>query len=358
MGKGNDLKEYFVRIMPYGREGTKKTTWALMAAAAGFNVHMFDGDDGAHIIKQLPLSVEMKNRINIISCKDKLKFATFAMFITAFSGGREIRWDDNSRYMLDLSGAPDPTHAHFVLNVNKMTANDVVVLDSWTSYTKSLVFQFLNQNSINVESLTKYERDVYAWISFHADLLLTRMKSWPCHSVFIAHEETTEITKKTRDKKGQMVDTPIGEQFMQIFSTSRSHAKKVGINFSDIPWFHFNDSAVYIDTRPHEDRMGKARLVFKYGRWEEIQFKTFTDALGCVSKPDADSPGCVYYRPGEIENSIHKTAFSLGNGQQPASSGLHLSFGAGSDKLEQPPAPPIPQTEPTKFSIDLSGKKG
>ena len=147
------LKEgVLLRELLYGPAKTKKTWWAARAAEAGFNVHLFDGDDGAHIINNI--KPEVRERINVIDIRDTLNSQVMAIMMTHFlRASGPVVYDETARKRVILEKSMKLDHGHYIIDVNKLNKNDVFILDSWTAFAKSLKFKWYQENGVDVSIL-------------------------------------------------------------------------------------------------------------------------------------------------------------------------------------------------------------
>lgn len=302
MPYGDQLNDLQIRLMLFGRPKLKKTWWAMNAAAAGFNVLLLDGDKGAGIIQQVNHNI--RRRLRIIECADKLNVPVFADFITRFLAGHTIRWDDTDNRVIPTIQVPNPTHAHFIIDATKLTLNDVVVLDSWSSLVVSFVWQYHMENGIDLNKEPKDKWGNFRYSDRMLNWILSAIKAIPCHVIVIAHEMTNEETEPKHNQEGKIERVLTGEINIQADSSSRNHGGKLPKHFSDILYFHKKGTHIYVDTRAIEGRDGGSRLIYDDREWDKLQFTDFVKASGLEFQQDAPMPGCVYFEPGMMQTAL------------------------------------------------------
>lgn len=355
MPRGDAVVDPYVRLLPYGPIGSKKSLLAYKAAEAGFNVLVLDGDASSHI-KHL-VSPAARKRLHFISCKDSLQTPWFARTVIKLSSGQPLIWDDTMNWIKAIETPIDPTHQYYALELKKMNKNWVLVLDSITALVTSLNTQFYLETNLDIENPSvKPGFDGYNWSLRWMHLLTTRMKSWPCHVIMTAHEQVVDLTRKVQGKKpGETMAIPTGQQHVQMIGTSKDQARTMGTNFSDVLHHYFVGDKICVSTKPSADHEGKARLVFDDAEWEKMQFKRFADVLGIV--PDDNlGDGVKYYEPGEL----NKQYAIISNAAIAASAPAAFSFNADKldSKIEIPPlgAAAADGNAPAAMKLDLSGK--
>ena len=153
------LKEgnMLLRVLCYGPAKSKKTWWAGKAAEAGFNVTVLDGDNGWQILNNiLP---EAQERINVIELVDTMKNAVFCVALTQLLKDSQLVWNEK----LGASSKMQPTNATAIVDLEKLTTNDVLVIDSWTALVWSLVLRYAKENGVDLTDPEKADREFYSW---------------------------------------------------------------------------------------------------------------------------------------------------------------------------------------------------
>jgi len=303
MPRGSDLTNLPLRELLYGEPKTRKTWWAVAAAESGFNVLLFDGDDGAHIVKKL--SPAAQKRVRVVRCMDTAQHPLFIQVITRFMAGETVVWDDTAGQLISALAKPKEDHVIWELKLARATNTDVIITDSHTSLVTSLAWQYMMEQGQDVKDAKKQDWDAYAYAGRLVEWMHSCMHKVPCHYVHIAHEVIVDMTKKEPGgldpKTGKTIvnAVPTGEQYKRIVSSSKANAATLGRHFSDILWFHKVANKVYIDTRAEEGREGGSRNVFKDDEWDKLQFDTFVKSTGMIipgkDAPDIPMPLCLEF---------------------------------------------------------------
>ena len=92
--------------------------------------------------------------IRIINCFDTINKSVFSDFVARLLRGDTVYWndDDNKR-----ASRVEPANNTFVLNASKLTANDVLVLDSWTAIVWSTTVNMADEKDIDLSDAAKLE---------------------------------------------------------------------------------------------------------------------------------------------------------------------------------------------------------
>lgn len=269
-----DEGHMLLRVLEYGPAKSKKTWWAANAATAGFNVILLDGDDGWHILTNLPKEAQV--RVQVVDLTDKTKEPVFAMALTMLLKEGKLIWDEKNK----VSAKMNPKNATVILDTSTLTQNDVLVIDSWTALVWSLVLRYAKENAVDLTDPEKADRDFYGWGNAMTKWMLNQLKSLPCHVIVIGH--STVYEKYSKDgKKLEM-------QRRQPVSTSGPNAMQMASKFSDILYFSVKGSAFKIDVDGDNDKDGGSRaLPPKVYNWDELQFADLCKAYGIPLPQDA-----------------------------------------------------------------------
>lgn len=300
MPRGNNNKLSSIAMLLYGEPKTRKTWWALAAAEAGFNVHLFDGDKGGKIVKKL--SPKARERVNIINCYDTETRAIFADFIIRFTKSEKILWDDDiNRILPQFQTEVDKDHAYFEISLEKMTSNDVIIVDSIRALVYSTLWQTFADNNKDVAKFqAKPDWDVFHFQMAFLNTVLTRLRAAKCHLIVISHSDINELKEPKKNDKGEMERVPTGEVIKQPLSSSRSHGNSISGFFDDNLYFDNVGSNTFIDTQPNDERQAGSRSHYGRELWDKLQFGKFAELNGFVGNWDEQSKGCVYYPAGSL----------------------------------------------------------
>lgn len=322
-----------LRILAYGQSMTKKTTWAMAAAEAGFNVILLDGDGNAGVAKHIDAAAHP--RLNIIPVQDTTNTPVFARFIShALSTNqmsRKFLWDEDARSKVEIRSKANPEHAHYDIDFTKLTFNDVLVDDSWSALCWSIAWQFCIENNIQLDNATKVEWDGYRWAGALANFMLNQLQALPCHVIVIAHEELYE-KKKTIEVAGKSQQVTEWSR-IQPKSVSGPHGLQLSKHFGEVYNFTRKGLMYQIDCSGDRYRDGGSRVFPpKVNSWADLQFKSVCEAHGIktdVVRPPTEAvkwcpPGTTF------ENAPKKEAAPLGTAN--ASTATTVSANTGNAK--------------------------
>lgn len=301
----NSAETLLIRVLLYGAEKTKKSWWMLNGGFWGFNVLYFDIEKSVHIIKNVDEAA--LKRTLIVDLKDETDNAISSKFITKFLRGAEFLWDECCKLEVNVGGKPHPQCSHILFNASKLTANDMVCMDSYTEIVRSTRDQDAKALGIDIANGagavaakdSGQMRDIYHADGIGLSWILNACTKLPCHFGMIGHRDVYEIhDPKDRAK---LLDVR-----RQIKSSSGPHAATIGNQFSDILFFELLGTAFMIDTSAHQSRMGGCRIIPpKSYKWDELQFVDYCK-LGNYPRPSDDLPpseGFVWFPPGELPES-------------------------------------------------------
>lgn len=278
-------QDMLLRVLAYGNAKTKKTWWAGKAAEAGYNVLLLDGDDGWHILKQI--KPEAQKRIQVVNMTDNRGKPIFAAAMARLLKDGSLIWNEETKQSAKLN----PNANCININLDSFDSNSVVVMDSWTAYTVSLMLQYAKENMIDLSVAEEGDDKwgYYRWAGALATWNLVQLTALSCHVIVVAH---TDVYEK-RSKDGKRVEW----SKRQVKSTSGPHAMQLPAKFSDILYFYQKGTATKISTKGSEEADGGSRLVApgEYN-WEDLQFKALIKAAG-LALPKADNPLIDYSLP-------------------------------------------------------------
>lgn len=288
----DDVLDPRLKILAYGREKSKKSWWCARAAEAGFNVVFINGEHGGtQIINNVPK--EARERILICNVADTVDRPVFASFSAQFlKPGNNFTWDEQKQQ--SVPGLRDITHSFIEFDASKLTLNDVLVFDSWTTLSQSASHSYAIDHNIDVTDAEKTEWDGYGFEGRFLDFILAKLKALPCHVFVTAHAYTYE---KWNDKKGPERKMLWSRE--QPISSSGPHGGKVPTAFNDVLFFDRVSSEYFtIDTGGSKNSVGGSRLFPPYvHKWAELPPAEFFKKVGC--KPTgAPCLGARWIAPG------------------------------------------------------------
>lgn len=331
-----DDPDVLLRLLLYGPEKSKKTWLACAAAEAGFNVILLDCDDGAHILKQL--THEARKRIFHLNIIDMIERPVAAEFLARFMSGKKFIWDETDKTVCLTKKALKDAHKYIECDISNLTKYDVLILDSWTKVTNSLVWRWYYENNVDISSgdhVRSSDWPGYRWCGALASYFLRQCQAVKSHSIVIGHQTVYEKHKKV-NVGGKEQDT-IEWSRTQIKSTSGPHALTVGTDFSDILRFYFVGDVVKITTVAEQDLLGGTRLIppKKYN-WKELQFSNICGMIG-IPLP-VDAPPQTALAPidvEEVKKELEKTATNSSSGLIKPQTGTKAK-GSFSDLMRKP----------------------
>jgi len=271
----------------YGPSQTKKTFWAGMAAEAGYNVILLSGDSKYQVL--FNLTEEAQSRITILPVADKITGPQFGYaVVTALKAIAPLIWNDTKGQQLfkDL----DDEDNYILLDAKLLDHNFVLVVDSWTALVDSILWDFANEQGVDLSDGAKEEWELYGPCNRLATWILQQLQGLPCHVIVIGHSTMWEKRKGGKDKatKNEIIETR-----QQIISTSGNHSKLLPGHFSETLLFGITGNNYnWVDSRPQGDRDSGSRTLCKVGSWDEMQFKHFAEASGCIKPDPAQAESC------------------------------------------------------------------
>ena len=268
------------RVCLYGPAKSRKTTWALMAAEAGYRVLLLDSDRGSDVLVQLSLAA--RQRVYIFECHDSAEDAYAAAF-TTYAFKTFHFWVNEETRRLSFTKLPGLAHVDF-----RNFGNDtIVVYDSYTALVQSVVKSFCRENSIDLSDAKKTEWPGYGYAAMYLNWFLGQTKLLPCHLIMIGHSTQYEKYKKIpgSDKQGALEWSR-----RQLKSSSNPHSMGITKEFTDVLYTYVEGRQAYIDTRGNQyEEAGSRTIQPDRYKWEEMSFAALAKAAG-VSPPVGVEP--------------------------------------------------------------------
>lgn len=226
-----DERGNLLRALIYGPPKSQKTYFAMRLAEAGYNVILADLDDGAAVGHRLSEAAKRRVfRLDMRPNSDSYGTSGAAALSYAMSG-QTVYFDEEIRTYVPIQKI-DPDREYLRIALNRATARDVLVLDTWTAFVHQLTM-----NSVNVFSalkVPKLEWDDYGAIRLILDHFLGGLTKLNCHSIVVAHSETYAKKKPDVDPKGKQIHEIISSVRLQPASVSRAHAETMAGKFTDV----------------------------------------------------------------------------------------------------------------------------
>lgn len=275
-----------LRILLYGPSKCRKTTWALKAVEAGFNLVFLRGEDNLQVIRQIPRN--LLHKIKIIDIREPLGGASLCYFMTEFLSAKDFVWNETTKtkYISGIAAEADGNYVQ--VRPRLLGPNDILVLDTWTAYVQSMDRQFAGINHINLADAAKKDWEGYGWTGRLADWSISQLKALPCHVLVVAHQQTYEKKSSIRDGKGGWL-THTEWTRIQPVSTSSASSQRLAKDFTDVFLFYLVGEQVKIETGPKQDRDGGSTNVPPgTHNWEKFQFLDLFTTSG-IRKPDPEA---------------------------------------------------------------------
>lgn len=239
LNKGLPLK-----ALIYGYGKTRKTTWAGMVAKTNLNGIYCDCDNSAPVLGSM-LSAEEQAKLTYINISDDVASAKASWFVSAIAKGKPFIWDEVTRTIVKQQPIG---HSCLLINPQKLTSSDCLIIDSFTQLCNSLFIQYATENNIDLSLANKPEWDDYRWAGQLATFLLTSLMALPCNVILISHVKTYE--KKRKDKFGKEQTISVRTQ---PISVSNNHAETISKYFGEVYYFFKRGTGTLISTKTTDD---------------------------------------------------------------------------------------------------------
>lgn len=225
-----------------------KTYYAAMAAKAGFNVLYLDGDVGSatigKMIKEGTLSAEDASRIYLIDVRDTIlggvRDTRFVEFMNELCGSVVLKWNESENRIAKRNDSGEL----WEIRPAKMTSNDLIVIDSWTGYTESVMLWCGRANGVDITTATLSEmRAVYGGGGLKSTEMLQFIRSMPCNVIVLAHpDEFSHMTKPEGRKAGAINEKDLTVDWTKMIpkTTSKPQGLQMAKYFSDVAWMELS----------------------------------------------------------------------------------------------------------------------
>lgn len=312
--KGDGL----MRTLIYGPAKSKKTWWAARAAEAGFNVFLINGETGGEkIIKNI--APEIRKHIQVLNVVNMPNRAVMPEFMASFLRQNKFAWDEQLNQPRTSAGQIDATHSHYLINGKLLTADDVLIIDSYTQLAIGTSLKGAIDGQIDLSdpnSIDDDKRGFYGYSNSFLNWVLNNLNALPCHLIVIGHQNQYEKRGKVGDKEVILWSR------MQLMSSSGPHAMQIAKYFSDVLYFYMVGDIYRISTKAEADRDGGSRNI-KPGvfKWDELQFVDLCKAADVrlpinhnATKHAPPSAGIKWYPAGvEIEEMKKAPPVTIGS---------------------------------------------
>lgn len=235
-----------VKLAIIGDGKIGKTHYAAQAAEAGFNLLYLDGDVGLQTLSSM--SQEAKARTYYMNLADRVgqgsREPSFSRAIRAFCSQIDFVWNETEHRVANIPDRKNPDVALSWLKPGLLNSDTVLVLDSWTALSESLMLDGAENAGVDMEdSATSDMRGIYGAGTKMANNILQTIRSLPCHVIVICHPDEYTHTIKPANKKIKEIregDLKVGYSKMIPKSTSRPHGLQMSKYFTDVAWFEMS----------------------------------------------------------------------------------------------------------------------
>lgn len=310
--------ENLVRVLCYGQALTRKTTWALKAAEAGFNVIYFGFDHNFQVATQL--SAEAKKRVYHLDMRppEDAHANSGALTLVQAAKPAVTFFDEEARQYVPMNKL-EPETQYLRLDLTKVTPADIIVIDSWTAFVMNLAIA--QRPVLDVKSVPKLEWDDYAKVRLLLDLFIKNVSKLNCHLIVIGHAEVYARRRKDADPKATGSEA-IEQIRTQPSSISQAHASTLAKEFTDVLFFETQNAMVgpRISTRGSVDFDAGSRLFPPFDKkWEEFQFVNLLppEMLAHAAKNAGFSSEALYTAPGSEFKTGSGSSATINVGKAP-----------------------------------------
>jgi hypothetical protein len=295
------------KTLIYGAAKTKKTWWAARIAELGFNVHFFAAEEGTQIIRMLPNDI--RKTINIIDLRDRPDMSVASIFLALVAKQKPFCWDDVDRIQRTTQGGCDPTHGHYWIDTSKLTTRDVIVVDTWTMVSASILLQAAMDKGIDLSDASRPEQDIYNYMWNFAVWLLKNICSLNCHIVVVSHQESFDKYRPKKNPKDKNEPQILQFSRIQPVAHTRNFGMRMAASFDNVLYFYLIGDNVRVSTEANSDRDAGSRVIGPGTfSWDDLQFKHICEA-NKIKVPFERQPSeaIKYYAPGEVVADFHGT---------------------------------------------------
>lgn len=278
-----------IKLLLIGDGKIGKTHYAGMAAQAGLNLLYLDGDVGAATIGTLP--AKAREHIYLLSMLDRIdsgrRSHDFIDSMVAFTTNAKIVWNDSKGRLAGIRDKGDGSEL-WEISPGKLDHNDVVVIDSWTSLTESIMLKCALANGVDLTTATTADmRPVYQSGQLQATAMLQVIRAMPCHVIVIGHpDEYSHMIKP----EGRTVGA-VNEKDLKIAWTKRiakGTSKPAGLvmpkYFTDVAWAEMNPAGTErrLNFKVRNDAVGGGHFNDAKPADGEYSFAKLIEAIGGV----------------------------------------------------------------------------
>lgn len=180
------------RVLVVGLPGSGKTTLVAQLATM-YRLHWLDIENSAESLLKLPQAAQAN--IDLISLPDSASYPIAADTLAQlFRAGKAKICTTHGKVNCALC-AKDPAASHDILDFSLLDSNDVVVIDSITQWSNSILAHIMKARPVDA----KPERDDWGSLRKHTEFALSQMQAASFNLVVTAHaQEATMEDGKTK----------------------------------------------------------------------------------------------------------------------------------------------------------------
>ena len=271
-----------LRIFLYGPPKSKKTTWCLKAAEAGFRVLVFDADRGLNVLAQI--NKNALERIYSMPIYDGPTDANAALSMASILRRQEFWFDEQTRFYIH-SARTGLRHC----NLRDFGPETLLVFD-YTAIVESVVRQYAGENNIDLTDARKPEWEGYRWCGTILTWMLTQLRTLNrCHYVCIGH--MTQYEKHKPPPTDPKKQGPLEWTRQQMFSSSNPHAMSIGHHFTDVLKLYKEGATFWVDSTGNKfDEGGSQSIAPGKYEWDKLQFVDLLKSVGHIAPNPAAQP--------------------------------------------------------------------
>lgn len=287
-------KNALVKLLLIGDGKIGKTHYAGMAAER-LNVLYLDGDVGAQTLATLPESV--RKNIYLLSMQDRIdggvRSSDFITAVAEFTSNIKFRWNDTHSRVAKRS---DKGVDIWEILPAKLDQNDVLVIDSWTGLTESIMLKCAQANGIDLANATTLQlRPVYQSANLQATALLQVIRSVRCHVIVIAHpDEYTHMTKPVGRRVSDARESDMIIDWTKLIpkTTSKPQGLNMAKYFTDVAWGEMSPSGKErrLNFQVKNDRVSGGHFTESKSADDDYSFTNLIKQIGGAIPTEAVSP--------------------------------------------------------------------
>jgi hypothetical protein len=226
-----------------------KTFFAALCAKAGLNVLYMDGDVGSETIGKMVrdgvLTDLEASRIYLMDMRDRLiggdKDPKFFETVIDFVSASKFTWNASKERIASVKDVHDE---RWEIRPAYMDHTCVLIIDSWTGLTESMMLAAANANNVDLADTTQGKmRPVYMMGGLKSTQVLQMIRSANCHVLVLGHPDEYEHRVSPEGKKVRDIDEKdmIVEWTKQIpKGTSKPAGLQIAKYFTDVAWMEMN----------------------------------------------------------------------------------------------------------------------